>query len=195
MNEHPVDRAQELWLAQPTEAFRLGAGDLAKTVRRLESDARNARAQLYVVAFFNVMTWGAMFFAVPMWGPRVGVLLSLLGWTYVIQQVTSHSRRTIERCLDMAEVPVTSFIRQALERERAFQSDARFWYRWLSIVVGPVVFGLSAALSERDALVPGLLIAVGWIALTALQIPSRRTKINHVQKQLDELQLHERAPQ
>jgi len=190
-NEHPVDRAQQYWLAQPTETFRLGAGDLAKKARRLESDARNMRTQMYVAAFFNVTIWIAMFFVFHNWGVRAGTLLALLGWTYIIQQVTSHSRRTIEACLDMAEMPVTSFIREGLERERSFFSGARFWFRGLAMVAGPVVFCLGVAFSERDGLVLGLLMAVVWIALTALAIPSSRTKVTHIQKQLDQLQLCE----
>lgn len=194
MANEPIDRAQEFWLAQPTEAFRLGSGDLAKQVRRLESDARNMRAQMYVAAFFNVTIWTAMSFVFHNWGVRAGTLLALLGWTYIIQQVTSHSRRTIEAYLDMAEMPVTSFIREGLERERSFFSGARFWFRGLAMVAGPVVFSLGIAFSERDGLVLGLLMAVAWIAITALAIPGSRTKVAHIQKQLDELQLYEGIP-
>lgn len=188
-NERPADRVQTFWLAQPTKAFRLGAGDLEKKVRRLESDARNLRTQTYVAAFFNVAMWSAMFFVVPAWTARVGSLLALFGWTYSIQQVTSHSRWTIASCLDMAELPLTSFIREALEREWSFHTGVRFWLRWLSMVVGPVVFALGVAISEPGGRVIGLLIAVVWIALTALAIPGRNAKLSHIQKQLDELQL------
>ena len=188
-NEQPVDRAREFWLAQPTETFRLGAGDLAKKVRRLESDARNARTLTYLAAFFNVAMWSVMFFVVPLWGARIGAALTLVGWAYLIQQVTSHSRHAIDACLEMADMPVASYVREMLERERSFLSGTRFWLRWLAMTAGPVVFFLGIAVEDR--LFPGLLVAVVWIALTALAIPGRNTKIAHMQKQLDQLQLYE----
>lgn len=189
-SEHPADRAQAFWLAQPTETFRLGAGDLAKQVRRLESDARNARTQMYVSAVFPVVMWSAMFFVIPAWGARVGTLLALLGWIYAIQQFASHSRQTIAGSVDDAEMPLTSFIRDSLERERAFYSGARFRIRWLAMVAGPVVFGLGIAISEPGGLAVGLLLAVAWLAISAFAFPARRKKLTQIQKQLDELQLY-----
>jgi hypothetical protein len=189
-NERSADRAQTFWLAQPTETFRLGPGDLAKKVRRLEREARNTRMQTYVSAFFLVTLWSAMFFVMPAWGPRAGTILALLGWTYAILQVTSRTRRAIAACVDMAEMPVTSFIRESLERERAFLSGAHFWVLWLSLVTGPVVFSLGVAFSEPDGLWMGLLLAIAWIAISAFAFPNRRTKLTRIQKQLDDLQLY-----
>jgi hypothetical protein len=193
-DEHTVDRAQQFWLAQPTEAFRLGTGDLAKKARRLERDARNMRAQTYVAAFFNVTVWTVMFFVEPAWGARVGALIALLGWAFGIQQVTSHSRRTIDAYLELAEMPVASFYRDALERERSFFVGKRFWLRWLSMVAGPVVFCLGIGIHYRDAFVLAAMIAVTFIALSALAIRGRNTKIAHIGKQLDQLQLYEETP-
>ena len=161
----------------------------AKKVRRLEGDARNARTLTYVAAFFNVAMWSAMFFVVPAWEARIGTVLALLGWAYLIQQVTTHSRRAVDVCLEMADMPVVSYARETLERERSFFSGTRFWLRWLAMVGGPVVFCLGIAVAYR--LLPALLLAVVWIALSALGIPRRNTKVADIQKQLDELQLYE----
>lgn len=130
-----------------------------------------------------------MFFVVPAWEARIGTVLALLGWAYLIQQVTTHSRRAVDVCLEMADMPVVSYVRETLERERSFFSGTRFWLRWLAMVGGPVVFCLGIAVAYR--LLPALLLAVVWIALSALGIPRRNTKVADIQKQLDELQLYE----
>jgi hypothetical protein len=190
-DEPPVNRAQQFWLAQPTETFRLGTGDLAKRVGRFERDARNARVQVYVGAFFPVAMWLAMLVIMPALGARIGALLALVGWVYVIQQVTSHSRRAIETCMQFAERPVASFYRDGLERERAFLSGARFWLRWLSMVAGPAVFCAGIAIHDHRAIAVASLIAVVWIALTSFAIPFHTTKLAHIRKQLDELHLYD----
>lgn len=189
-NDRPVDRAHQFWLAQPTETFRLGAGDLAKKIRRLEADARNARTQSYVSAVFPVIVWIAMFFVIPGWISRAGALVALLGWTYSIQQSATHSRRTIAACVDMADLPTAAFVRESLERERAFLSGSGFRIRWVSMVAGPVLFGLGVAISDSAGLLIGLVLAIAWIAISMLAFPARTKKLAQIQKQLDELQLY-----
>ena len=187
--EHPVDRAQEYWLAQPTETFRLGAGDLARKIKRLETDARNNNVAMYVAMLFNGVMWAAMTFIVDGAVTRAGAVVALLGWGFAIGQVTREWRRTIAACLDMAEMPVASFYRAALERERSLFVGGRFWTRYVAMIAGPVLFAVGIALEDPGAAIVAFIIGATFVGLSSLSIPGRHKMLRDYQRKMDELEM------
>lgn len=190
LQDDGAERARQYWLAQPTETFRLGAGDLARRVARLEADARNAVVTLYIASFFNILIWGVVAIVVPGALARAGALLSLGGWVFATVQVVRGRRRTIVACLEMAELPVAAFYRDALERERVLFTGRAFWIRYLAFIAGPLVFAAGVAVAKPDGRLIALVIAVAFTAIQSLSIASRRKMAAEYQRKIDEITMY-----
>jgi hypothetical protein len=182
--------AQQYWLAQSTEAFRLGPGDLARQIKRLESGARNANVQMYVASFFILGMWLTVALLPLGLVARAGACLAALGWTFGLFQLARERRRTIAVCLAMAERPIAAFYRAALERERSLFLGPKFWIRYGAIIVGPLVFGIGAGLHDRAAIIPGVIVGGLFTAINSLSIHLRHRQAGGFQRQIDSIHLY-----
>jgi hypothetical protein len=190
-----AELARQYWLAQPTETFRLGAGDLARQIKRLQSDARNANIQMYVGSFFNIVVWVALAGVLSGSIARVGALAAAAGWTFGVVQFSRERRRTIAACAAMADKPVAAFYRAALERERSLFLGTRFWLRYAAMVVGPLLFAIGVVVDDRSALIPALIVGGTITAIYSLAIRLRHRQASAYQRQIDNIPLYSEEQQ
>lgn len=190
-----AELARQYWLAQPTETFRLGPGDLARQIKRLQTDARNANTQMYVGSFFNIVVWVALTGVISGAIARIGALLAAAGWTFGVLQLSRERQRTIAACAAMADKPVAAFYRAALERERSLFLGPRLWLRYAAMVVGPLVFAIGVVVDDRSALIPALIVGAATIAIYSIPIRFRHRQAAEYQRQIDNIPLYSEEQQ
>ena len=187
-----TDRDEELrslWQHQPATPSHLDSAEIERRAQRLESSVLNASTQFYVVALMSVLIWTLLAIIPSSHPPRLGPAAGILGWTYLLVDLT-RQRQRIVRILSNAALPSMTAYRAALEAQRDSFNRGRIALRLIALSAGPWLLAGDVVLGtpdDRGGALVAAIVAVAFTLVGLLAARGARGQRRSLQRQLDEL--------
>jgi hypothetical protein len=184
-DEFSPDDMKNLWQNQEAEHVQISLDDIYRKAQTLEKKVARRNVISPALCLIEVVAFGFFIFLYPNVTQRIGSALTMAGTFYWIYQI--YMKRTGDMPFGMGREPCFNFLRRELERQREFHDGLSFWLRVVTIIPGPVLFGVGLAMANPEVKGQSLLVIACFIALTILAIPLNRREARKYQRQIDEL--------
>ncbi len=144
--EFSPDDVKNLWQNQTAERVQISLDDIYRRAQRFEKKVAKRNVIGSAACVVEIVAFGFFVFLFPNAMQRVGSILTIAGMFYWIYQI--YMKRTGDMPFGMGREPCFNFLRKELERQREFHDGLSFWLRVVTIIPGPILFGVGFAMAD-----------------------------------------------
>ena len=173
-----------LWQTQGTEGFRMSTEDIRSRIEAMNRKLRRRAIDGYLVCGALVAFFVGWMIVGMNSLQQVGAVLTIIGVSYLAWQIRAnrfHGMKTDDGAA------TTEHLMRELARQRDFHWGARFWWRMLFFVPGPLVFFAGFAQAHPEVIRMIRFETITFVVLAVAAVPLNIRMARRYQRQIDAL--------
>jgi hypothetical protein len=180
--------------AKPGDAIALQ--EIPDRMEKLNEQVRRRNRVAGISCLMVTAGFARFFFLFTSTLERIGVCLTVIASGYMLCQLfLARPRRAPKNVREFDYAERATVYRAELVRQRDFHRGSRFWWRLIVFAPSALVFYLGFAVAHRDAALAMVAITLFFLLLGMVAIPLNSRAAQAYQRELDRLDIAERAGQ
>ena len=179
-----------LWQELATNPVQLTLDDLRKEEGKLRKGIRKRSVVGGGLALIGIVLWAVFFFAVPNVLQRIGSVLTVVGFGYLLIQILMRPARVMP---DVGETESIQFYRAELEQQRDFQRGRWLWSRLVIFLPGPVVWMVGLLRAYPEIATYMWCVLATYLILAIIAVPLNLRLARQYQRRIDALDVSQKG--